>query len=85
MLSICDHSFKPLNTVHIPLPDPFADYANMLSSAGDLLVAYAITSESDEKGEPTDEQYLYVKYIEKADLLEKDSTPEWKTVFDSRK
>lgn len=85
VLYVYDHSFKLLNTAHIPLPDPFVDYANMLSSAGDLLVAYAITSEPDENGEPSDDQYLYLKYIEKADLLKKDVDLRWTTVFESGK
>ena len=74
-----------LNNVILPLPDPFAEGDGMLSSCGDKLIAYGVTYRLDENGEPVNENcpVHYIKYINKSELLQKNSKPEWKFAYDS--
>lgn len=84
-LDVYDDSFHLLNTVMLPLPDPFAEGDSMLSSCGDKLMAYGVTYRLDENGEPVNEKcpVHYIKYINKSELLQKNSKPKWKLAYDS--
>lgn len=84
-LDVYDERFNYLNNVILPLPDPFAEGDGMLSSCGDKLMAYGVTYRLDENGEPVNENcpVHYIKYINKSELLQKNSKPEWKLAYNS--
>ena len=84
-LDVYDERFNYLNNVILPLPDPFAEGDGMLSSCGDKLMAYGVTYRLDENGEPVNEKcpVHYIKYINKSELLQKNSKPKWKLAYDS--
>lgn len=84
-LYVYDDSFHLLNTVMLSLPDPLAEGDGMLSSCGDKLMAYGVTYRLDENGEPVNEKcpVHYIKYINKSELLQKNSKPEWKLAYNS--